>query len=207
MIKKYFAALCATALIGVAPYALAAPADLTVTGIITPMACTPTLSEGGIVDHGKFLSTNLNQDSNTKLTDKILQFSVNCDSPIAFRLKPIDNRPGSNINNNGLFGLGFINGNQKLGYFSADFLAPMADGAGVRPMYSYNNGDSWGNFTGLLSNALTAFGAVGGPNTPIAIKHLVSDLRISTYIARADSLDLTNEAALDGSITIQVDYP
>jgi hypothetical protein len=43
--KKYLAALSATALIGIAPYALAAPStDLTVIGTITPNACTPTVS-------------------------------------------------------------------------------------------------------------------------------------------------------------------
>ena len=66
MIKKYFAALSATALIGVAPYALAASStDLTVTGIITPNACTPTLSGGGIVDHGKFSAKDLNAGHET----------------------------------------------------------------------------------------------------------------------------------------------
>ena len=43
--------------------------------------------------------------------------------------------------------------------------------------------------------------------TPIAIKDLQTDLRIWTAIARADSLDLTNEVALDGSVTLTIDYP
>ena len=98
MIKKYFAALSATALIGVAPYALAASStDLTVTGIITPSACTPTLSGGGIVDHGKFSAKDLNQTS--KLTpSQTLKLSVNCERQLTvFALTRIDNRAGLHL--------------------------------------------------------------------------------------------------------------
>lgn len=203
MMKKYFAALSATALIGIAPYALAASStDLTVTGIITPNACTPMLSEGGVVDHGKFSSKDLNQDRWTRLTTHTLQLTVNCDSAIAFRLKPIDKRAGSDADDGASFGLGLINGdeNQKLGYFETRFEAPLGDGVAVRALHSYNNGDTWGTFNGLIPNAISAFGAVGGPSTPIAIKDLVTGLQVRTYIARADSLDLTNEVAI-------VDYP
>lgn len=59
--KNYFAALSATALISVAPFAVAASStDLTVTGVITPQACTPSLSNGGIIDNGKISAKDLN---------------------------------------------------------------------------------------------------------------------------------------------------
>ncbi|WP_342353302.1 DUF1120 domain-containing protein [Pseudomonas frederiksbergensis] len=205
--KKYFAALSATALIGVAPYALAVSStDLTVTGTITPNACTPTLSDGGVVDHKTISSKDLNQDKVTDLPDKTLQLLVNCESAIAFRLNPIDNRMGSGTGGN-LFGLGFINGNQKLGSVDVRIMSPLADGVAVQPLESQNNGDTWYKSSYLAPNALTAFASTGGPNTPIAIKDLVTDLRIYTQIARADSLDLSNDVALDGSITLEVLYP
>ncbi|QAY88164.1 DUF1120 domain-containing protein [Pseudomonas arsenicoxydans] len=208
MMKKYFAALSATALISVAPYALAASStDLTVTGTITPNACVPLLSGRGIVEHGKISSKDLNQEKNTRLPNKTLQLTVNCDSAIAFRLKPIDNRPGTDTDDGAAFGLGFINGDQKLGFVEARLLRPLGDGEAVRHMFSYNNGGSWGNTNALIPGAISAFGAVGGPNTPIAIKDLVTDFEVRTYIARADSLDLTNDVALDGSVTIDIDYP
>ncbi|AWM95100.1 hypothetical protein DJ564_06120 [Pseudomonas sp. 31-12] len=205
--KKYFAALSATALISVAPYALAASStDLTVTGTITPNACTPLLSEGGNVHHGKISSKDLNQDKVTNLAEKTLQFTVNCDSAIAFRLKPIDNRFGSATGSNTL-GLGFVNGDQRLGSVDAGFYSPLADGVAVLPIHSKNNGDTWSASRWLEHNALFAFGAVADPSTPIAIKDLVTDLRVLTQIARADSLDLSNDAAIDGSVTIEIDYP
>ncbi|SEE91857.1 Protein of unknown function [Pseudomonas migulae] len=208
MMKKYFAALSATALISVAPYALAASStDLSVTGTITPNACEPKLSDGGNVHHGKISSKDLNKDRETKLTDKTLQLTVNCDSPIAFRLKPIDNQPGSSTEPGLGFGLGKINGDEKLGYFEALLRRPMADGVLARALRSINNGDTWSQGSDMLPESISAFGVPGGPATPIAIKDLVTDLLISTYIARADSLDLTNDAALDGSVTLEVLYP
>ena len=207
MIKKYFAALSATALIGVAPYALAASStDLTVTGIITPNACTPTLSEGGLVDHGKILSKDLRQDTTTYLPNKTLQLAVNCDAATAFRLLPTDNKLGTLIGG-GAFGLGFINGDQKLGSFEVRLMAPMADGVAVQPLFSSNNGGTWSRNLDMNHGYLSAFGALGGPNTPIAVKELLTDLRVMTEITRADSLDLTNEVALDGSVTLTIDYP
>ncbi|MBD9589625.1 DUF1120 domain-containing protein [Pseudomonas sp. PDM03] len=207
MFKKYFAALSATALIGVAPYALAASStDLTVTGIITPNACTPTLSGGGIVDHGKFSAKDLKPDQATALPAVTLQLSVNCDAATAFRLLPTDNKSGTS-HDGGDFGLGYINGDQKLGLFYVRIRTPIADGVAVQPLGSNNNGNTWFASPVVEPNLLSAFGAVGGPATPIAIKDLQTDLRVTTQIARADSLDLTNEVALDGSATITIAYP
>jgi len=207
MFKKYFAALSATALIGVAPFALAASStDLTVTGLITPNACTPTLSGGGIVDHGEFSAKDLHLDKTTPLPFETVQLAVNCDAATAFRLLPTDNRLGTVVGAND-FGLGYINGDQELGGFTLRLMAPVADGIAVQPLLSATNGNTWFRSPNLSPSQLSAFGAVGGPNTPIAIKDLLTDLRVSTQIARADSLDLTNEVALDGSATITIDYP
>lgn len=208
MNKKYFAALSATALIGVVPNALAASStDLTVTGIITPSACTPTLSGGGIVDHGKLSAKDLHQDKPTSLPTATLQLSVNCDSATTLRLKPIDNRPESTaLDPYDYFGLGFINGNQKLGGVEVRMINPQADGVGVRHLVSQNNGDTWSSYSYMQPDTLSAFGAVAGPAIPIAIKDLVSEFWVHTVIARADSLDLSNEVALDGSVTLEILY-
>lgn len=207
MIKKYFAALSATALIGVAPYALAASStDLTVTGIITPSACTPTLSGGGIVDHGKLSVQDLQQTSQTILPRQTLKLSVNCEAATVFRLNPIDNRPASSSYGDTSFGLGLINGDQKLGHFKGVFKASEADGVAVVPLRSRDNGSSWSASAWFEPNYLNAFGSSSDTTTPIAIKDLVTDLEVRTYIARADSLDLSNEVALDGSVTLEILY-
>ncbi|WP_256590845.1 MULTISPECIES: DUF1120 domain-containing protein [unclassified Pseudomonas] len=67
--KKYLAALSATALIGVAPFAMAASSvDLTVTGTITPAACMPSISNGGAIDLGKISAKDLNPTTYTLIS-------------------------------------------------------------------------------------------------------------------------------------------
>ncbi|MCX2899822.1 DUF1120 domain-containing protein [Pseudomonas mandelii] len=207
MIKRYLAALCATALIGVAPPAVAASTtELKVTGIITPAACVPTLSSGGIVDHGKISSQDLNQTKETRLAQHTLQFSVNCDSATVFTLKPIDNRPNTDHDRGELFGLGKINGDQRLGGFLPSFHNVVADGVPAITLGSIDNGNSWYRNSFIFPYAVNAVGSPADPSTPIAVKDLATDLLINTYIARADSLDLGNEVAIDGSTTLEIRY-
>jgi type 1 fimbria pilin len=184
----------------------ASSTDLTVTGLITPNACTPTLSGGGIVDHGKLLAKDLHLDRPTTLPGETLQLAVNCDAATAFRLLPTDNKRDTLAGPND-FGLGYINGDQKLGGFTARLMVPMADGVAVQPLNSINNGDTWFRSPALSHGNLLAFGAAGGPDAPIAVKDLLADLRVSTQIMPADSLDLTNDVALDGSVTLTIAYP
>ncbi|WP_392891128.1 DUF1120 domain-containing protein [Pseudomonas migulae] len=94
--KSYLAALTTTALISLAPFALAASStELTVTGFITPSSCTPSLSDSGIVHYGKISAKDLNQNTATPLEDRTVTLSVNCDAPTAMALLGIDNRIGS----------------------------------------------------------------------------------------------------------------
>ncbi|MBK1710847.1 DUF1120 domain-containing protein, partial [Marichromatium gracile] len=65
---KYFPALLASLLLANVPSALASSqAELSVSGVITPKACTPGLAEGGTIDHGKVTVRDLNQDRDTLL--------------------------------------------------------------------------------------------------------------------------------------------
>ena len=207
MMKKYLAALSATALIGIAPSALAASTtELKVTGIITPAACVPTLSSGGIVDHGKISSQDLRQTAETRLPEYALRLSVSCNSATLFTVKPIDNRPNTDHDNGELFGLGKINGDQRLGGFQGYFSNSVADGVPAITLGSTNNGNSWSKVSGFYPYMLYAFGSPADQATPIAVKDLVTDLQVQTFIARADSLDLGNEVNIDGSATLEIRY-
>ncbi|WP_145316616.1 DUF1120 domain-containing protein [Pseudomonas sp. SJZ080] len=206
--KKFPHALTMAFIALTSPLAFAASStDLSVTGTITPRACTPLLSEGGNVDHGKISSKDLNKDKVTKLAIKTLQLTVNCDSPIAFRLNPIDNQLGSSIDTGFMWGLGKINGDQNLGGYELQLSAPLADGVSVYPLISYDNGSTWTRSSFMAPSAISSFSATSVPAIPVAIKDLVTNLKVYTVIARADSLDLTNDAAIDGSATLEVLYP
>jgi len=58
----------------------------------------------------------------------------------------------------------------------------------------------------LRHDSLSAFAASTGTIEPIFIKDLAMDLEVTTFIARADSLTLSDDVILDGSATVEVKY-
>jgi type 1 fimbria pilin len=205
MIKKYFAALSAIALIGVAPYALAASStDLTVTGLITPASCTPSLSGGGTIEYGKISAKDLNQTSSTPLSEEILQLKVDCEAttPMAFRL--IDNNPNSETAWN--MGLGKTPANENIGHVNIYFSDPVVDGTPVQMSESEDNGQSWNRITFIVRHSLFAPSNLADPTVTIPSKNYSTNLKITGFINRADSLTLTDEVAINGNATIQVEY-
>lgn len=53
-------------------------AVLKVTGTLTNSACTPELSNGGVVDYGTIHLGELSPDTNNQLGQKEINFSINC---------------------------------------------------------------------------------------------------------------------------------
>jgi type 1 fimbria pilin len=202
--KKYLAALSSAALITIAPYALASSTDLTVTGLITPVACTPSLSNGGVIDNGKISAATLNQTTYTKVGEHPMQLSVTCEAARLVVLKTIDNKPGTTTERS--FGLGLTGKGEKLGNVIVKIDKSVADGVEVEAIYSVDDGASWQDTPSIQPEDLTSVAFRSDYGTPIDVKDLAMDLKISTYIARADSLTLTDEVTLDGSATIEMIY-
>lgn len=203
---------CALALMSItwltcAHSALAAGnADLSVSGIITPSSCTPSLSNGGIVDHGKLTSKNLDQDLPTRLPASELQLQIDCEGPTFFTLTTIDNRDGTSAVNQAYHGLGTVNDDQKLGSVGFGIFEPQADGNTVLTIMSRDNGSNWGLSTYLGHAGLTAFASPDDLRTPIALQHLSARLRAVTLIAPASGLTLLDELPIDGHATLQITY-
>ncbi|WP_419794639.1 DUF1120 domain-containing protein [Pseudomonas palleroniana] len=210
--KASFAALAGSVLLVTCPWALAASSvDLTVKGSITPSACVPTLSQDGTVDYGKIASKDLLVDNSTKLTPVTLQLNVSCEAATLFALNGKDNRLGSAhffLDHN--YGLGLINGNEKLGSYSIDLLNPVSEVA-VYPLFSSDQGQSWlmnssGSYMGhrywnAFSDTLGS-----GPHFPTALRSVTVDLSITTHIAPTRTLTLNEEVPLDGSASLDVLY-
>jgi hypothetical protein len=208
--KPLFYPLVATALLASTASVLAASSvDLSVTGLITPSACTPTLSQGGSIDLGKLAAKDLTEDMETELPAITLQLSVNCEAPVLFALQGTDNRPGTAITPDG-YGLGLTDAAEKLGAFRLALRNAVADSTRVTALLSADDGVTWQereypntwNRTGLA-----AFGSnSGGVWTPQAAKELTSDLVVETYISASRDLTLTDEQTIDGSATLEVRY-
>lgn len=196
-----------------APAAFAASSvDLTVTGLIVPSACTPTLSQGGVVDYGRLAAKDLNADSSTWMPPVTLQLGVTCNGPTLFALRGRDNRAGTQHLPNYAhgYGLGLVNGDQRLGTYLLSVYQPASAGVSLYPLMSLNDGQSWWLLpegTWISALQLTAFGnAESGQAAPVPLQYVTSVLQIDTAIAPTSSLTLTEEVALDGSATAELFY-
>lgn len=184
----------------------ASSVDLTVKGLITPSACTPALSNGGAVDYGKISAKDLNIDKVTPLAQQSLQLTVTCDAATLMALDADDNRAGSNHGNDMMeFGLGLINDTEKLGAMTLRLMSPIADGVGVKAIGSEDGGVTWFSERYLMPENLISV-ANTSADAPIPVQVLTSEIHVDPKIAPASGLTLTNEAAIDGSVTITVRY-
>lgn len=199
--------LLVAALLASTGQALAASSvDLSVQGSITPSACAPALNNGGVVDFGKLSAKDLRPDQPTYLPRQNLQMTVTCDASTLFAVALKDNRAGSESNQDYYnFGLGLINGTEKLGYFTVAMSGPVADDVNVRGIASFDGGVTWERESALVDDGLTSF-ADTTTLAPLPIQRLVTGLQVAGVIAPSQGLTLTNEVPLDGSVTLTVRY-
>lgn len=198
-------------LLSLAPATFAASrVDLAVQGRITPSACTPLLSENGRIDYGKIAARDLNRETFTKLPEVTLSVGVNCEGSTLFALKLRDNRAGSSATEPLGFGLGMVNGSEKVGVFHTILHTPLADNAPVTQLQSMNNGQTWDvveENVSLPALRLAAFGdASSGVWSPAPIRELKVQMRVSAHVAPAQGLTLDREVPLDGSATLDLIY-
>lgn len=190
-----------------APGAFAASStDLSVSGTITPSSCTPLMSNGGVIDHGKMTAKDLRPVNPTLLDPAEMRLEVHCEGETFFTLTTVDNRAGTSAINPAHHGLGMTPEHQKLGSVAFSLFDPMADETAVNVITSRNGGANWSLSPYLGHEALTSFAAVGGPNTPIALKTLSARLRAFTIIVPSSELTLLDEVPIDGQATLQLKY-
>ncbi|MCS4246938.1 MULTISPECIES: DUF1120 domain-containing protein [unclassified Pseudomonas] len=189
--------------------------DLAVTGLITPMACTPLLSGGGLVDFGKISRNDLNLTNGTRLPHKYLTLTVNCNAPGRFALRMRDNRDGTaHVNSEIFYGLGLDTSGNKIGVYSVSFdprQTVVDDLAVVYGTESTTGGLAWRmanlNPIDVGSRSLLGFtDVVGSTAGPSAIQTLTSTLKLEATINARQNLDLSVETPMDGSATLEVVY-
>ncbi|OIN48573.1 hypothetical protein BLL37_24810 [Pseudomonas azotoformans] len=202
-------------LTGVSTVQAASTVELTVGGLITPMACTPALSGGGLIDFGKISQQDLNQATGTRLPLKSLTLTVSCNAPGRYALRMRDNRDGSaHVNSEIYYGLGLDSAGNKIGVYSVKF-DPKQTVADALPVTygteSTTNGVAWrtsnSNPIDIGSRSLLGFTDVAGSTAgPSAIQNLTSTLTLEAVINAKQNLDLSVETPMDGSATLEVVY-
>ncbi|CRL96495.1 MULTISPECIES: DUF1120 domain-containing protein [unclassified Pseudomonas] len=205
--NKSLTTLIAAALLAFTGQAVAASSvDLTVKGLITPSACTPALSNGGAIDYGKISAKDLKPDLPTQLPQHILQLTVTCDAATLMAIEGKDNREGTDYGNDLMyFGLGLINGTEKLGRMSIRLLSPLADGVAARTIASMDNGLTWYLDRYVMRDNILSV-ADSTTVAPVPVQVFSSDFAVVSDIAPASQLTLNNEVAIDGSVTLTVRY-
>lgn len=203
-------ALAALVLLGTSASAMAASTvELIVKGVITPNACEPSLSGNGVVDYGKISAKDLNLTTYTDLPKTTLQLQITCEGKTLYAVKGTDNRAGS-APYAFQYGLGLINGNQKLGGYSLMLNSAVADDVAITALQSADNGATWMDMLEDSNIGPTYLAAFGDRSTgvwlPIPIQQLITNLEVNGFIVRADSLDLSDEHLIDGSATFEVMY-
>lgn len=212
---KQFLMVSALALAAMGPAMAASSVDVNVKGRITPAACTPALSNAGVVDHGKISRKDLDPHNKpTALPVATLQLRVDCSAPTLIAIKSHDNRAGSSGEESigqSNFGLGLVNGDTKVGWYLLKTANALADGVG-RPMIESNDGAAWSDAThpGLVwqVNGMRALGSIAGGNVaPLPLQVMILDILVETMIVRMQYLPpVGQEFALDGSASLDVVY-
>jgi len=197
-------------------------ADMAVKGTIRPAACNLALSNDGVIDFHNIFGTSLAQSAPTKLAQKEVTMTVDCEAETYVAVTLVDNRagtvpsdvlkPATGIDDRLGFGLGEVNGKAVGAYafrtFGSDsFVSNL--GKGVSLSRSDDGGASWmavANDNYLIGNVLYTWAGTPGAS-PIRVKTVTQRIDVFTALASKDALpDLTDSVTLDGSTTISLVY-
>ena len=195
--------------------------EMQIVSVITPAACTPILSGGGVADHGTIPASSLKPGAVTPLPAKSLSFSINCDAAAKVSVRAIDNRTSSvivgivaagsgdgNLNDSFNFGLGTAAGKSIGGY--AIVFQPASytgDYQQAQLLYLTDSGTTWQpSTTGYVAkNRSFGWGAPGG-NYVSSLRTISGTVTVQPYINKPENLSLSQEILLDGSATLELSY-
>lgn len=204
-------------------------AVLKVQGTLTNSACTPELSNGGVVDYGNIHLGDLSATANNQLGMRDVSLTIQCTAPTKVSWNMVDDRVDSRADipvENGLFGGGTNNagptdqlygvgkaGDVKIGNYSL-FLkldSITADGKAADGIYAQNyaTGSTWVKSTnGSTQGAHIRDFTVANPGTlePVAFQTAVFPMATSLAIRDTTTLAITDDTQLDGQLTISLRY-
>lgn len=190
--------------------------ELTLRAHFAPVACLPTLSDHGVVDYGTLYAKDLSATNETPLPTRTLRLNVSCDAPIRFGLRMKDNRDGSATGGTDetAYGLDLDASRNKIGRFYLTIDPGEFSADSFPTLYrtdSTSNGVAWSSSTArqipMAANSLLGFTDKTGVTTgPVSIQTLTGTMRIKTYLAPMQSLDLRDVVRINGSGTIEIVY-
>ncbi|MEN5236234.1 MULTISPECIES: DUF1120 domain-containing protein [Pseudomonas] len=189
---------------------------LDVMAAIAPVACTPQLGNGGVVDFGRIPARQLLQETGSRW-QRSVSLSVHCDAPTRFALSARDNRSASVRHFPGLvdptllFGVGRTRAGQALGAYAVSFDSVLADGASVSALQAPFGALQWLSPSGpaYLAPDRRLLGFAPGNARqagPTAMSQLNASLAVELFLPAAGALTLDEEAPIDGAATLEIIY-
>lgn len=226
---------CAIAMLTVtSTQVLAETVDLTVVGTISPAACTPALTNGGVIDYGVISPSTLSPTALTVLPIKTLTFSIACTAQVKVALSAINGRvntaagvatPGTNSDGltpvtlfggttTGVAGLGLDSVNSaKIGGYAVriDPGSVIADTNSVLSLRKTVAASTWINDSqsgDLYDPATTRLisWAAASTTVPVGITNLSGTLSVQAYLNNSTQLSLNHVITLNGLTTIELSY-
>lgn len=216
--KLITASIALAGLMSVAATASAQSINVSVKGTITPAACIPVLSGGGVVDYGNIPASTLNMSTFNILPKKAVAFSVTCAAATKIAVSVVDNRlasivPGAvaairpdllDVYN---FGLGTVSGANVGGYtLSFDPASFTVDGVSPQSIASSNNGVTWVGTGGYFGPNYWSSWGVSPAAGPISGKTFAGTLSVQAVLNKGSALPLTAAVPLDGNATMTINY-
>jgi hypothetical protein len=203
-------------------------ATLNVNGTLTMGACTPVLSDGGVIDYGNITLGDLSATEDNQMGSRDVTLEINCESPVKVGFTSIDNRPNTKVpmdvvfangNKAGKSYTGYINGlgttaeGAKIGAYGVKvkYDQALADGVSAQMIYEQSLSGSWTVITDAgagvyFQEANIRTMTVGIDGIPVAFTTATIPLEVAMAIAPTDTLGITDEAILDGELTISMVY-
>ena len=195
--------------------ALSSTTELALQWQILPAACTPQLSQGGLVSYGNIAAQSLSSDKRTRLPTRQLNLSITCDSPARYALRMHDNRDGSAMVDSLIFyGLGRDAAQNRVGLYEVQFDPQHISADHLPGVYltQSTGGGTWWSSSGSEAKSIattTVLGFTDETNTtkgPVAIRNLSTTINIMPVIAPTSELDNRQDIRLDGSGTLEIIY-
>ncbi|CFR08563.1 DUF1120 domain-containing protein [Yersinia kristensenii] len=204
-------AILSSLLLGVAAHAAAPTAELKVKGNLGIPTCTINAPDGGIYNVGEISSSQIKSGTAVTVLPSITKtWTVTCDSVTYLSLNAIDNRKASVSDNTGIhnFGLGFVNGSGKLGFYKTTMSNGTVDGvSSLLYFIDANNILQGGHTLETLTNNFR-FGWSENATTAKAGKVFSADFTVIPTLAGSTTMGgaITENINIDGSATMNFSF-
>ncbi len=210
-------------LLPVALLAITAPAamaqssgDVAIGGTLVPGSCTLTLVNGGVLDLGQIPTSTLPESGYSANMDRTMSASVGCSGATRVMFTISDNRIATLPDPSQKFrmGLGLTSTGKPIGYYNVWWSSATRDGFAATVIYS-DNGTSWSNDFSTqwgksnIASPSIPYRAIGNgtfADGPIALNTATFEMTVRTKLLGRNDLQLTSDASIDGSSTIEIVY-